>query len=50
MWGLGALTGSVVSGLAMDAFGPRGFPDALLAIFLCYLAIRIAALRRRASA
>ncbi len=41
-WGLGALSGSVVSGLAMDNFGPTGFPTALLLIFLTYLAIRLA--------
>ena len=43
VWGLGALTGSVVCGNAMDAFGPNGFPGALLAIFLAYLVIRIGA-------
>jgi MFS family permease len=46
-WGLGALTGSVVSGIAMDGFGPDGFPAALLVIFLAYLAIRLAARHRR---
>jgi MFS family permease len=49
VWGLGALTGSVVSGIAMDAFGPNGFPHALLAIFVGYLAIRLVVLRQRAA-
>jgi MFS family permease len=40
-WGLGALTGSVVCGLAMYQFGPDGFPLALLAIFVAYLIVRI---------
>jgi predicted MFS family arabinose efflux permease len=40
-WGLGALIGSVVSGRAMDDFGPHGLPYALLAIFVAYLALRI---------
>jgi MFS family permease len=40
IWGLGALTGAVVSGFAMDAFGPHGFPHALLAVFVGYLAIQ----------
>jgi MFS family permease len=48
-WGLGALTGSVACGLAMDRFGPNGFPAALLVAFLAYLAIRLAA-RLRAGA
>jgi len=39
-WGLGALTGAVLSGFAMDAFGPHGFPGALLAVFVGYLAIQ----------
>jgi MFS family permease len=47
MWGLGALTGSVVSGLAMDRFGPNGFPMALLIIFLTYLAVRLLVEYRR---
>jgi len=47
-WGLGALTGSVVSGLAMDRLGPNGFPESLLIIFLAYLAVRfMARLRMR---
>lgn len=48
IWGLGALTGAVMSGIAMDAFGPHGFPGALLAVFLCYLAIQaVRAVRAR---
>lgn len=48
IWGLGALTGAVMSGIAMDAFGPHGFPGALLAVFLCYLAIQaVRAMRAR---
>lgn len=41
IWGLGALTGAVLCGFAMDAFGPHGFPGVLLAVFLCYLAIQL---------
>jgi MFS family permease len=41
VWGLGALTGSVACGLAMNALGPVGFPQALLAIFVGYLLVRI---------
>jgi MFS family permease len=41
VWGLGALTGSVACGLAMDQRGPNGFPEALLAAFLLYLVIRL---------
>ncbi|MDQ7246464.1 MFS transporter [Dongia sedimenti] len=40
-WGLGALAGSVACGLAMNHFGPDGFPHALLAIFVAYLVVRI---------
>jgi MFS family permease len=40
IWGLGALTGAVLSGFAMDAFGPHGFPAVLLAVFVGYLAIQ----------
>ena len=40
MWGLGALIGSVICGLAMDWFGPHGFPAILLVVFVGYLAIR----------
>ena len=43
VWGLGALTGSVVCGLAMDRFGANGLPLALLVAFLAYLAIRLTA-------
>ncbi|MES1152702.1 MAG: MFS transporter [Dongia sp.] len=47
VWGLGALTGSVVCGIAMDHIGPNGLPEALLIIFLAYLAVRFMARRRR---
>jgi predicted MFS family arabinose efflux permease len=47
VWGLGALTGSVVSGIAMDGFGPNGFPTSLLFIFLAYLAVRFIVRHRR---
>jgi len=40
-WGFGALTGSVVCGLAMDQFGPNGFPIVLLLIFVGYLIVRM---------
>lgn len=46
-WGLGALVGSVACGLAMETFGPDGFPAALLIAFLAYLAIRLAARLRQ---
>jgi MFS family permease len=53
-WGLGALAGSVVCGLAMNQFGPDGFPDSLLVIFIGYLVVRIVTeiqrRRRRAAA
>jgi MFS family permease len=49
VWGLGALTGSVACGMGMDTYGPGGFPEALLIIFLMYLAVRLVtwAIRRR---
>jgi MFS family permease len=48
-WGLGALTGSVVCGLAMNRFGPDGLPEALIVIFVAYLVVRIVTeFRRRA--
>ena len=47
-FGIGALTGAVMCGLAMDAFGPHGFPGSLLAAFLCYLTIQLViGIRRR---
>jgi MFS family permease len=50
-WGLGALAGSVVCGLAMNQFGPGGFPESLLLIFVGYLAVRFATeIRRRRAA
>ncbi len=49
-WGLGALTGSVVCGLAMNQLGPNGFPQALLAIFVAYRLVRIVTeMKRRAA-
>jgi hypothetical protein len=45
----GALTGSVVCGLAMNRFGPDGLPEALIVIFVAYLVVRIVTeFRRRA--
>jgi MFS family permease len=41
MWGLGALLGSVICGMAMDLFGPQGFPGILLLIFASYLLARL---------
>ena len=50
-FGLGALTGAVLCGFAMDAFGPHGFPGSILAVFLGYLVIQfVLRLRRRATA
>jgi MFS family permease len=47
-FGLGALTGAVLCGFAMDAFGPHGFPGSLLAVFLGYLVIQsVLRMRRR---
>jgi MFS family permease len=40
-WGLGALLGSMLAGFAMDIWGPHGFPMALLAVFLVYIAVRL---------
>lgn len=39
MWGLGALIGAAICGVAMDVFGPHGFPLTLLAVFSGYLVI-----------
>jgi MFS family permease len=39
MWGLGALIGAALCGIAMDLFGPHGFPATLLAMFVGYLLI-----------
>ncbi|WP_374366964.1 MFS transporter [Dongia sp.] len=39
MWGLGALIGAAICGVAMDVFGPHGFPLTLLAVFIAYLVI-----------
>ena len=40
VWGLGALVGSIVCGLAMDLFGPHGFPGILLAFFIAFILIQ----------
>jgi MFS family permease len=40
IWGFGALSGSVLCGFAIDAFGPHGFPGSLLAVFVGYLVIQ----------
>lgn len=37
MWGFGALVGAAMCGLAMDMFGPHGFPASLIAVFIGYL-------------
>jgi MFS family permease len=50
MWGLGALIGSVVCGAAMDAWGPNGFPDILLVVFIAYLLVRLVGRWRRSVA
>ena len=50
-FGFGALTGAVLCGFAMDAFGPHGFPGSILAVFLGYLVIQfMLRMRRRAAA
>jgi MFS family permease len=46
-FGLGALTGAVLCGFAMDAFGPHGFPGSILAVFLGYLVIQFVLRMRR---
>ena len=49
-FGFGALTGAVLCGFTMDAFGPQGFPGGLLAVFVSYLVIQLVfSVRRRAS-
>jgi MFS family permease len=48
-FGLGALTGAALCGVAIAAFGPHGFPGSLLAVFLGYLAIQsVLGVQRRA--
>lgn len=50
-FGLGALTGAVLCGFAMDVFGPHGFPGSILAVFLGYLVLQfVLPMRRRAPA
>ena len=46
-FGFGALTGAVLCGFAMDAFGPHGFPGSILAMFLGYLVIQFVLRIRR---
>jgi MFS family permease len=49
-FGLGALTGAVLCGFAMDVFGHHGFPGSILAVFLSYLVIQsVLGMRRRAA-
>ncbi|HKQ95196.1 MAG TPA: MFS transporter [Aestuariivirgaceae bacterium] len=38
-WGFGSFVGSLVSGWAIDIFGPDGFPYSLAAIFALYLVV-----------
>ena len=40
VWGLGALVGSVMCGIAMDLFGPHGFPGILLVFFVAFIVIQ----------
>jgi len=48
VWGFGALSGSVLCGFAIDAFGPHGFPATLFAVFIGYLLIQcVRSLRRK---
>jgi predicted MFS family arabinose efflux permease len=48
-FGLGALTGAALCGVAMAAFGAHGFPGSLLVVFLGYLMIQfVLRVRRRA--
>ena len=49
-FGLGALTGAVLCGFAMDAFGSHGFPGSILAVFLGYLVIQFVLRKRRRAA
>ena len=47
-FGLGALTGAALCGVAIAVFGPHGFPGSLLAVFLGYLVIQsMLGVRRR---
>jgi MFS family permease len=50
MWGLGALAGSVLAGVAMDVFGPEGLPLSMFGVFLLYvLALVVFGMRQRNS-
>lgn len=40
MWGFGALLGSVLCGVAMDLFGPHGFPTVLFVVFVAFIAVQ----------
>ena len=50
IWGFGALSGAVLCGIAIDAFGPHGFPGILLAVFVCYLVMQFVRSQRRKAA
>ncbi|MDP4823377.1 MAG: MFS transporter [Aestuariivirgaceae bacterium] len=48
MWGLGALAGSVLAGVAMDMIGPEGLPLSMFGVFMVYLlALAVFGLRQR---
>ena len=49
-FGLGALTGAALCGVAMAVFGPHGFPGSLLVVFAGYLVIQSLLDRRCSSA
>jgi MFS family permease len=40
VWGLGALIGAILCGLAMDIAGPHGFPGILLLVFVGYITLQ----------
>ena len=46
-FGFGALTGALLCGFAMEAFGPQGFPGILFVVLACYLGIRLGFSLRR---
>lgn len=39
MWGLGALAGSVLTGVSMDLFGPEGLPLSMFGVFMVYVVV-----------
>jgi MFS family permease len=49
-FGIGALTGAVLCGFAMDVFGPHGLPGSILAVFVGYLVIQFVFRTRRRAA